>query len=86
MTRFSASQHLRFRIRELWETKGSKMDFEEFYQIKMEQITKMVSEEIFRFQNHGLERIGTVEMYPAIDHSDPTIAMIDKIFGIEQIE
>lgn len=72
MARFSASQHLRFRIRELWLAKGSKMSEEQFYQIKMEYLTGLIEGEIFDLQ-HGSN------MTP-----DEMMDKVDEIFGIDR--
>lgn len=71
MARYSASQHLRFRIKELWETKGSKKDFEDFYQEKMDEFRSAIEQEVYDIQH------GSVSM-------DEKIKKIGEIFGIDR--
>ena len=49
--RYSASQQLRLRIYELHTVLGSKTAFEDFYQQKMKEFERKISDKIFEIQN-----------------------------------
>jgi hypothetical protein len=72
MPRFSFSQLLRFKIRELCQVQGLKVDPEVFYEMSMKAFIAQIDQKIFEIQHP--------------DMVDPTLQRIKDVFGAESIE